>query len=93
MMPEDEVQQRVKKMIVRRLELDRPPGEIGTDLPLFGEGLGLDSVEALELVVGIEEEFEVSIGEAADLKDRLFSVRTIGAFVGELLGAKEKVLA
>jgi acyl carrier protein len=53
--------QRVKELIVRRLKLDVEPGTIKNDAPLFGEGLGLDSIDALELVLGLEQEFGIKV--------------------------------
>ncbi|HEU5249605.1 MAG TPA: phosphopantetheine-binding protein [Thermoanaerobaculia bacterium] len=52
---------RVKDLIVRRLKLDIDPGSIQDDAPLFGEGLGLDSIDALELVLGLEQEFGIKV--------------------------------
>ncbi len=52
----------VKKMIIERLQLEgMSPDEIEDGAPLFGEGLGLDSIDALELVIGIEKVFGVRI--------------------------------
>jgi acyl carrier protein len=52
---------RVKELIVRRLKLDVDPASIQDDAPLFGEGLGLDSIDALELVLGLEQEFGIKV--------------------------------
>jgi len=52
---------RVKELIVRRLKLDIDPTSIENDAPLFGEGLGLDSIDALELVLGLEQEFGIKV--------------------------------
>jgi acyl carrier protein len=52
---------RIKTMIVERLDLSVPAGWITDDQPLFGRGLELDSVDALELIVGIEAEFGVGL--------------------------------
>ncbi len=52
----------VKQMIIERLQLEgMTPDEIEDGAPLFGEGLGLDSIDALELVIGIEKVFGVRI--------------------------------
>jgi acyl carrier protein len=51
----------VKELIVRRLKLDIDPMTIQDDAPLFGEGLGLDSIDALELVLGLEQEFGIKV--------------------------------
>jgi len=52
---------RVKELIVRRLKLDVDPLSIENAAPLFGEGLGLDSIDALELVLGLEQEFGIKV--------------------------------
>jgi acyl carrier protein len=52
---------RVKELIVRRLKLEIEPATIEDDAPLFGEGLGLDSIDALELVLGLEQEFGIKV--------------------------------
>ncbi|PWK08992.1 phosphopantetheine-binding protein [Tumebacillus permanentifrigoris] len=54
---------RVKQCIINRLGLDVSADEIEDDAPLFGEGLGLDSIDALELVIAIGKEFDVAIGD------------------------------
>jgi acyl carrier protein len=60
-MPEPNTAQRVKELIVRRLKLEIDPATIQNDAPLFGEGLGLDSIDALELVLGLEQEFGIKV--------------------------------
>jgi acyl carrier protein len=53
---------RVKQLLIERLQLEgMTPAEIDDAAPLFGEGLGLDSIDALELVIGIEKVFGVRI--------------------------------
>jgi acyl carrier protein len=72
----------LKKLIIERLKLEEvSPEDIGTDDPLFGEGLGLDSIDALELVLGLEKEYGVIIPDA-EVGQRVFqSVRTIAQYV------------
>jgi acyl carrier protein len=74
----------LKKLIIERLKLEEvTPEDIGTDDPLFGEGLGLDSIDALELVLGLEKEYGVIIPDA-EVGQRVFqSVRTIAQYVLE----------
>lgn len=60
-MANEKLAPRVKDLIVRRLKLDIDPGSIQDDAPLFGEGLGLDSIDALELVLGLEQEFGIKV--------------------------------
>jgi acyl carrier protein len=57
------------------------PEMIETDAPLFGEGLGLDSIDALELVLGLEKEFGVVIPDAEVGKKVFQSVRTMAQYV------------
>ena len=52
---------RLKEIIVERLDLEIDPQLITDDQPIFGRGLGLDSIDALELFVVIEDEFNVTV--------------------------------
>lgn len=61
-MSETELHKKVKELIINRLQLEGiTPTDIDSAAPLFGDGLGLDSIDALELVIGIEKEFGVRI--------------------------------
>ena len=60
-MSRQELASQVKDLIVRRLKLDIDPKTIDDQAPLFGEGLGLDSIDALELVLGLEQEFHIKV--------------------------------
>jgi acyl carrier protein len=53
----------VKKCMIERLDLPQKPEEIANDAPLFNEGLGLDSIDALDLVVAFGKRFQVVIEE------------------------------
>ncbi|MCH7227871.1 acyl carrier protein [Haloferula sp. A504] len=73
-----ELRQKIKEVMVEELMLDFEPEEIGDDTPIFGaEGLGLDSVDALQLVVAIEKHFGLKVGDAEKAKEVLRSVETI----------------
>ncbi len=73
-----ELRQKIKEVIVEELMLEMEPGEIGDTLPIFGgTGLGLDSVDALQLVVALEKHFGLKIGNSAAAKGILESVETI----------------
>ena len=71
----------LKKAIVRGLRLPMSPDEIGNDTPLFGEGLGLDSIDVLELVLELERSFGVQIRDEETGNEVLRSIDTIAAFV------------
>lgn len=61
-MSETALHKKVKELIINRLQLEGiSPADIDNAAPLFGDGLGLDSIDALELVIGIEKEFGVRI--------------------------------
>lgn len=74
----------IKLMIIERLKLEgMTPDQIEDQAPLFGEGLGLDSIDALEMVLGIEQVFGVKIeDEAAGLK-AFKNVDSLTAFIAE----------
>jgi acyl carrier protein len=74
---------RIKELIVRSLRLPMLPSQIGDDVPLFREGLGLDSIDALELVLEIERQFGVTIGDEHLGKRVLRSVNSIAEFIQE----------
>ena len=71
----------IKQAIVRSLRLPITAEEIGDDTPLFGEGLGLDSIDVLELVLELERSFGVLIGDEKTGIEILRSVDTIAAFI------------
>ena len=75
---------RVKEMIIDRLKLEgMTPDQIEDQAPLFGEGLGLDSIDALELVLGIEQVFGVKIEDEASGTKAFRSVEALTAFISE----------
>jgi acyl carrier protein len=53
----------VKRLIIDSLQLDLEPAEISEDCPLFGFGLGLDSIDALTLVVAVEAGFDIDVAD------------------------------
>lgn len=82
--PRDEIKRRIKGILVDRLKLDRAPESIADAEPLFGpEGLGLDSIDALELVLGVEQEFQVKIENEEVGTEALGSVDRLAEFVLE----------
>jgi len=75
----------LKKLIVETLGLeDISPADIDTDAPLFVEGLGLDSIDSLEIAMVLEERYGATLEDDPDRNREIFqSVRTLGEFVTE----------
>ncbi len=72
----------LKGHIIEYLSLeDVEKNEIEDGAPLFGDGLGLDSIDALELIVMIEREFGVKIADPSKGKEILYSVDTIANYI------------
>jgi len=87
----DHLEDRLKKLIVDTLALeDVAPESIETEAPLFGEGLGLDSIDALELALAIHSEFGVKT-EENDERNREYyhSVRTLADFIRARMATTE----
>lgn len=76
--------QQLKSLLVDNLELATPASEIGDDQPLFGRGLELDSLDTLEIVVMVEENFGVSISD--DDSGVFGSVNKLADFIVEQAG-------
>ena len=80
--PADTLKENIKQAIVRSLRLPIAPADIGDATQLFGdEGLGLDSIDVLELVLEIERSFGVSIGDEQTGMRVLRTVDTIADFI------------
>ncbi|GFE61028.1 phosphopantetheine-binding protein [Geobacter sp. AOG2] len=80
----EELIQKVKQMIIESLRIEgMSPDEIDTDAPLFGEGLGLDSIDALQLVVAMEKDFGVVVPDAATGTKVFASVRSMADYIAE----------
>ncbi|MCM1321304.1 MAG: phosphopantetheine-binding protein [Bacteroides sp.] len=79
----DELKQQIKEVIISALELeDIRPEHIADDEPLFGEGLGLDSIDALELGVALKKKFGVKFSaESADNRKHFASVDALAQFI------------
>lgn len=77
---------RVRQLLVERLHVDRDPDTIDPDTPLFGTGLGLDSVDAVEMVVSLEDGFGLKLPDDA-LGRRV--MRTVGKLVDLVLAFED----
>ncbi|MBU0565949.1 MAG: acyl carrier protein [Gammaproteobacteria bacterium] len=78
-----QLQREIKQLIIDALGLeDLGPDDIAADQPLFGEGLGLDSVDALELGLAIQKRFGIKIdADAKDTRKHFARVDSLAAFV------------
>lgn len=85
-MDRDTLKRELKELIVRELDLrDRTEADIVDDAPLFGEGLGLDSLDALQLAVAVEERFGITIPEDESARAIFASVTSLA---DHILGAR-----
>ena len=88
-MSDPNLRQQIKEMLVKNLMLQVTPEQIGDDMPLFGAGgLGLDSIDALELVVSMEKNFGVGVPNSEVASTALRTVNTIHDYVLEKQAAK-----
>jgi acyl carrier protein len=78
------IAQKLKQVIVEDLNLDEvTPDEIKDDAPLFGEGLGLDSLDAVELVVVVKRHFGVEIKDMSEGREAFTSINALTRFIEE----------
>ncbi len=73
----------IRKILLDRLRVERELDEIDPATPLFGTGLGLDSVDAVELVVSVEEAFGVTIPDGDLARRAMRTLDTLADFVLE----------
>ena len=74
----------LKEQIIKALNLEEmTPDDIETDAPLFGEGLGLDSIDALELIVLLEKKYGIKLANPAEGKAIFTSVASIADYVSK----------
>lgn len=80
----EELKEILKKQIIEALSLeDMKPEDIDDDAPLFGDGLGLDSIDALELIVLMEKQYGIRLNNSADGKAILASVNTMAQHIAQ----------
>jgi acyl carrier protein len=80
----NELKRELKVLIIDTLKLEETtPESIDDDQPLFGEGLGLDSIDALELTVALERRYRLSIGDEQVGRRAFASLSALASFVAE----------
>ncbi len=76
------LKERLKEILVAELDLiDVAPADIDDDAPLFGDTYGLDSIDAIEIVYQVKENFGVEIRDMKEGRPALQSINTLAAFI------------
>jgi acyl carrier protein len=80
---QEELERELKELLVRALMLDYvKPEEIVTEAPLFGEGLGLDSIDALEIALVLNQTYGLKLSAEDDKNRSIFhSIRSLATFI------------
>ena len=79
---ETDLKHRLKTLLIDRLKFeDMSPEDIGDDEPLFAGGLGLDSIDALEIVVMLESEFGIKVKNESSARDYFRSISSLAQLV------------
>jgi acyl carrier protein len=77
----EELIPQVKAGIIRQLNIDITPDALEDDVALFGEGLGLDSIDALELIVMMDRDYGIKIGDPKDARKIFQSARVMAEYI------------
>ena len=81
-----DLKRRLKELLIERLKFeDMTPEDLADDDPLFEGGLGLDSIDALEIVVMLESEFGIKVKNESSARSHFRSVSSLADFVGAKL--------
>ena len=77
-----DLRRKLKELLIERLKFeDMTPDDIADDEPLFAGGLGLDSIDALEIVVMLESEFGIKVKNETSARESFRSIATLADFV------------
>lgn len=80
----DQLKQQLKEQILDALSLDEmKPEEIDDNAPLFGEGLGLDSIDALELIVLMEKQYGIKLSNPSEGKEVFRSINVMAEYIAK----------
>jgi acyl carrier protein len=86
----NDLRRKLKELLIERLKFeDMSPEDIPDDEPLFGGGLGLDSIDALEIVVMLESEFGIKVKNETSARDSFRSISTLANYVEQKLGQEQ----
>ena len=86
----DDILRRIRKILIERLQVRREPDELDPDTPLFGAGIGLDSVDSVELIVSIETEFSLKLRQDASGRRYMRTINTMADMIVHLLDEKRQ---
>ena len=79
-----QLKEQLKAQIIEALNLeDLTPSEIADDAPLFGDGLGLDSIDALELILLLERNYGIKIANSTEARPIFKSVNSLADFISQ----------
>jgi acyl carrier protein len=88
--PMNDLKRKLKELLIERLKFeDMTPDDIKDDDPLFAGGLGLDSIDALEIVVMLESEFGIKVKNESAARDNFQSVAALAQFVEQRLAEQQ----
>jgi len=86
----NDLRRKLKELLIERLKFeDMTPEDISDDEPLFGGGLGLDSIDALEIVVMLESEFGIKMKNETSARDSFRSITTLANYVEHKLAQEQ----
>lgn len=77
-----DLKHKIKQQLIEQLNLeDLAPSDIEDDAPLFGEGLGLDSIDALEIIVLLDVNYKIKIDDPANARHVFYSVNSLADYI------------
>jgi len=80
----ENLKEQLKQQIIQILNMeDLTPADINDEAPLFGDGLGLDSIDALELIVMLEQQYKIKIANPEEGKEIFHSINSLANFITE----------
>lgn len=80
----EQLKQELKEKLIEALSLEEiTVDDIDSSAPLFGEGLGLDSIDALEIILILEKSYGIRLENPATAKEIFFSVDTLAQFISQ----------
>lgn len=86
----NDLKRKLKELLIERLKFeDMTPDDIPDEQPLFAGGLGLDSIDALEIVVMLESEFGIKVKNETSARDSFKSISTLADFITARLAQEQ----